>query len=191
MSKRHGTLAVGMTLIASSILACSAGPGSSEPEGKASDALLCSVHGPCPTPPAPPPAEPAYCKTVDPRCSWTDPLGSLGWSDVDAPDYPGTATRDDAFIAAMQNAGCVAPGYLQWPAYTSSTGVAVDQGGGLVAVCPGAILSTPAPDGNWADYLLPCDACLPPAGTGWVNILWHPGPQWSGGCKNGSCSAPQ
>jgi hypothetical protein len=175
--------------------ACSAGPGT-EPEGQSSQDLLCSVHGPCPTPPGPTLAQ---CATALPTCYWNPELGQSSWASAtpdDITDPPAAA----AWIAELESAGCETPGFMDWSYFHLSDGTVFPSGGLAVTRCPVSVLDLAPPptssaagyglDG-WSSLEILCNACISPAPKGWVNLGWDVPEDRPGGCKAGSCSSLQ
>jgi hypothetical protein len=102
----------------------------------------------------------------------------------------GNLPETSAWITSLENAGCETP---QGLAFIDADGL---KSGLVVTVCPVSVTQQPLPyifpqlslaQTTWPNVELGCNACIPPAPAGWVNLAWDPENDSPSGCKAATC----
>lgn len=104
-----------------------------------------------------------------------------GWAHAAVPANRIFASAINPWITELQQAGCSTPAVF----------TARSRFHFWVQTCPESVSSIPVPPpwGSFSRLVIPCNACVPPAPPGYVNIGWlappYPPPS---GCKEGGCT---
>jgi hypothetical protein len=164
--RRLPILALG--LLAPLAVACSASA-PSEPEGAGSANLdQARIYRP-------------ECIQIAPGCSVTaDPVG---WYDALSTTYYSSVPSVREWLSELESAGCTTP---------ASFDLGSDLGGFWLTTCPSWVEFYPLPDvyglTSFSQLVLTCDACVPLAPAGYVNVGFNFRGYTPGGCHEGSCA---
>ena len=169
-----------LAVVAASVSACSSAPDGQSDVGVTSSDIVCESTncgggggG----------GRPVICSEYFPGCTVTPHAN--GWADAKAATIYFDMSMVYPWLDALQQAGCTTPSMFQGTQPHDNF---------WLSTCPDSVLSSvplPALPG-WNSYsllMLNCDACVPHAPGGSVNLGWNTSGDSPGGCKAGSCAS--